>query len=257
MLEMLVDPAVWASFLTLCVLEIVLGFDNLILISILSEKLPPHKRAYARRLGLIIALVTRILLLSMVFILSHLTEPLFSAFGKDISIRDIVLIVGGLFLIAKGTHEIHGKIEGDTVLPANGGTGHAHTVYSSFAVIVSQIVIMDIVFSFDSVLTAVGVAEHVQVMIAAIIVSVIFMLLAVNWVSEFISKHPTVKVLALSYMLLIGMALIAEGLHFEIPKGYLYFAMAFSFSVEGINIVIRKKHGHRLAKQQDNQSSSQ
>lgn len=243
-MALLADPAVWMSFVTLCVLEIVLGFDNLVLISILSDKLPPHKRSYARRLGLMVALITRILLLSMIFVLAHLTESLFTAFGKDISWRDIILIIGGLFLIAKGTNEIHGKIEG-----AEHGTP-ASAKYATFGMVITQIVIMDVVFSFDSVLTAVGVAEHIEVMIAAIIVSVIFMLLAVNWISEFISRHPTLKVLALSYMILIGMALIAEGLHFSIPKGYLYFAMAFSFGVEGVNMLIRRKRrDHHEAEQ--------
>lgn len=238
-MEMLLDPAVWMSFVTLCVLEVVLGFDNLVLISILSDKVPPSKRPLARRLGLIIALITRILLLSLIFVLAHLTDTLFTAFGHDISARDIILILGGLFLIAKGTIEIHSKIEGAEHGPST------DVKYAAFGVVISQIVVMDVVFSFDSVLTAVGVAEHIEVMIAAIIASVIFMLLAVNWVSEFISRHPTLKVLALSYMLLIGMALIGEGLSFHIPKGYLYFAMAFSFAVEGVNMVIRQKNRKR------------
>jgi predicted tellurium resistance membrane protein TerC len=227
---------------TLCLLEIVLGFDNLVLISILSDKVAPRKRSLARRLGLAIALVTRIMLLSLIFILAHLTDTLFTVLDKDISARGLILILGGLFLIAKGTSEIHGKIEG-----AEHEIGAAPK-FSAFAFVIFQIVVMDIVFSFDSVLTAVGVAEQIEVMIAAIIVSVIFMLLAVNWISEFISRHPTLKVLALSYMVLIGMALIGEGLDFHIPKGYLYFAMAFSFSVEGVNMIIRKKHRESLEK---------
>jgi predicted tellurium resistance membrane protein TerC len=235
----LTDPAIWMSFLTLCVLEVVLGFDNLVLISILSDKLPPSKRPLARRLGLVIALVTRIMLLSLIFVLAHLTDPLFSLFDKDISARDLILIFGGLFLIAKGTMEIHGKMEGAEHGPSTAAK------FASFGLVIGQIVIMDIVFSFDSVLTAVGVAEDIGVMIAAIIASVIFMILAVNWVSDFINRHPTLKILALSYMLLIGMALIGEGLQFHIPKGYLYFAMAFSFSVEGVNMVIRQKHAKK------------
>ncbi len=236
MLDLLADPAVWMSFVTLCVLEIVLGFDNLVLISILSDKVAPSKRALARRLGLVFALVTRILLLSLIFVLAHLTDTLFSVMDKDISARGLVLILGGLFLIAKGTSEIHSKIEGAEHVAG------APKQFAAFGFVIFQIVVMDIVFSFDSVLTAVGVAEQIEVMIAAIIVSVIFMLLAVNWISEFINRHPTLKVLALSYMILIGMALIGEGLEFHIPKGYLYFAMAFSFSVEGVNMVIRRKH---------------
>jgi len=234
-MDILLDPTVWASFITLVVLEIVLGIDNLILISILSDKLPEHRRKMARKLGLMIALVTRILLLSVIFILAGLTTPLFTAFGNDFSWREIILMIGGLFLLAKGTTEIHHKIEGDD--EAAGVTPK----YSSLSLVIGQIVLMDIVFSFDSVLTAVGVAEHIGVMIAAIIVAVLFMVIAVNWVSDFIARHPTVKVLALSYMLLIGLALIGEGFHFEIPKGYLYFAMAFSFGVEAINMVVRNK----------------
>lgn len=240
MLEMLSDPAIWMSFFTLCILEIVLGFDNLVLISILSDKLPPSKRPVARRLGLAIALITRILLLSMIFVLAHLTDTLFTLFSEDISARDLILIFGGLFLIAKGTYEIHSKVEGD-----DHGSG-VGAKYAAFGLVIGQIVVMDIVFSFDSVLTAVGVAEEISVMIAAIIVSVIFMLLAVNWISEFINRHPTLKVLALSYMILIGMALIGEGMAFHIPKGYLYFAMAFSFGVEGVNMLIRRKHRLRV-----------
>jgi predicted tellurium resistance membrane protein TerC len=231
---LLSDPSVWAAFLTLCVLEIVLGVDNLILLSILSDKLPQHQRALARRVGLLVALVARIALLSLIFWITKLTDPLFSFMDRDISWRDIILIVGGLFLLAKGTMEIHEKIEGHE---ASGGAAK----YAAFGMVIAQIMIMDIVFSFDSVLTAVGIADHKEVMIAAIIVSVIFMMLAVNWVAEFINKHPTVKVLALSYMMLIGMALIGEGMHFHIPKGYLYFAMAFSFGVEAVNMIIRKK----------------
>jgi predicted tellurium resistance membrane protein TerC len=234
-MEMLLDPAIWASFVTLCVLEIVLGIDNLILISILSDRLPPHRRSMARRVGLIVALATRIALLSLIFVIAQLTDPLFTVMEREISWRSIILIVGGLFLLAKGTMEIHEKMEGSK----DESTGKAK--YATFHMVIAQIVVMDIVFSFDSVLTAVGIADDLPVMIAAIIVSVLFMLVAVNAVSEFISRHPTVKVLALSYMLLIGMALIGEGMGFHIPKGYLYFAMAFSFGVEAVNMQIRKK----------------
>lgn len=242
-MELLTDPAVWASFITLVALEIVLGIDNLILISILSDKLPEHQRKLARKLGLAVALITRIILLSLIFMLVHLTTPVFSIFDKEISWRDIILIIGGLFLLAKGTTEIHHKIEGDADAEAG-----AAAKFASLPLVIGQIVVMDVVFSFDSVLTAVGVADHKSVMIAAIIISVIFMVLAVNWVSEFIARHPTVKILALSYMLLIGMALIAEGFHLEIPKGYLYFAMAFSFGVEGINMVLRGKENKKKLK---------
>lgn len=236
---LLTDPAVWAAFLTLCALEIVLGVDNLILLSILTDKLPPEQRPLARRIGLVVALGARIVLLSLIFWITKLTDPLFTAFGRDVSWRDIILIVGGLFLLAKGTTEIHDKMEVHE-------SGKKEAKYAVFSLVIAQIVVMDIVFSFDSVLTAVGIAEHKEVMIAAIVISVIFMLVTVNAVSEFISRHPTVKILALSYMLLIGMALIAEGMHFEIPKGYLYFAMAFSFAVEVINMIIRNKATRKL-----------
>ena len=233
-LSLLSDPEAWVAFITLCALEVVLGIDNLVLLSILSDKLPLHQRKAARRTGLIVALVTRILLISLIFWISRLTDPLFSALGRDISWRDIILVVGGLFLLAKGTTEIHEKIEGSE-----------HTIktgkYATFGMVIGQIVIMDIIFSFDSVLTAVGVADHKAIMIAAIIVSVVFMIVTINFIADFINRHPTVKILALSYMMLIGMALIGEGMHFHIPKGYLYFAMAFSFGVEAVNMVIRRK----------------
>lgn len=234
-LQLLTDPNVWAAFVTLCVLEIVLGIDNLILLSILSDKLPPHQRRLARRVGLLVALGTRIALLSVIFWLTKLTDPVFEVASHAVSWRDIILILGGLFLLAKGTMEIHEKIEG----AANAHKGEVR--HAVFLLVISQIVLMDVVFSFDSVLTAVGVADDKEVMIAAIIVSVFFMMLAVNWVSDFVSRHPTVKILALSYMLLIGMALIGEGMHFHIPKGYLYFAMAFSFGVEAVNMIIRNR----------------
>lgn len=238
-LALFTDPAVWASFLTLCALEIVLGVDNLILLSILTDKLPPEQRPLARRVGLLVALGARIVLLSLIFWISQLTDPLFTVFDKDVSWRDIILIVGGLFLLAKGTTEIHDKME------VHEGP-QKEAKYAVFSLVITQIVIMDIVFSFDSVLTAVGIADHKSVMIAAIIISVIFMMITVNTVAGFINRHPTVKILALSYMMLIGMALIAEGMHFAIPKGYLYFAMAFSFGVEIINMIIRNKATKKL-----------
>ncbi len=242
-MELLVDPAAWAAFVTLCVLEVVLGIDNLILLSILSDKLPPEQRKSARRIGLSVALFTRILLISLIFWIAQLQDPIFTVFDKGISWRDIILVVGGLFLLAKGTTEIHEKIEGAEEPKTVG-----KKIYANFGAVIAQIVVMDIIFSFDSVLTAVGIADQKSIMIAAIIVSVIFMLMAVNIVADFINRHPTVKVLALSYMMLIGMALIGEGLHFHIPKGYLYFSMAFSFSVEAVNMLIRKKQHKKVAK---------
>lgn len=234
-MEIFLTSEIIFSFLTLAALEIVLGVDNLILISILTDKLPKGQQPLARKLGIIGAVVTRLLLLSLIFMMSHLTFTLFSAFGLDFSWREILLVVGGLFLLAKGTLEIHHKIEG-------AGEGHSQTKhYAAFGVVIAQIMVMDVVFSFDTVLTAVGIANHLEVMVAAILVSVAFMLVAMEGVHGFIAKHPTVKVLALSYMMLIGMALIGEGFHQEIPKGYLYFAMAFSFGVELLNMIIRSR----------------
>ena len=239
-LELLTDPAVWAALLTLTVLEIVLGIDNLILISILADKLPAKQQPAARKVGLLAALITRLLLLSLAFWVAHLEQPLFTVFDHDVSWRDILLIIGGLFLLAKGTLEIHDKIEGDD-----------HDVstkkHASFALVIAQIAFMDVIFSFDSVMTAIGIADHLSVMVIAILISMGIMILAVDKVSGFINQHPTVKVLALSYMLLIGLALIGEGMQFHIPKGYLYFAMAFSFFVEVINMAVRKSRKPKVA----------
>ncbi len=239
MLELLTDPAVWISFLTLVALEIVLGVDNLILISILTDKLPKHQQPAARRLGIVGAVITRIMLIALAFKMVHMTQAAFTILGNEFSWSDILLIIGGLFLLGKGTVELHNKVEGEE------HNAQAVTQHPSFNLVVGQIMIMDLVFSFDSVLTAVGVADHLPVMVAAILISVLFMLIFAEGVHGFIARHPTVKVLALSYMLLIGMALIADGLGFHIPKGYLYFAMGFSFSVEALNMVIR---GRKTAK---------
>lgn len=234
-MEMLMDPHILISFVTLVLLEVVLGVDNLILISILTDKLPKAQQPIARKVGILAAVVTRLLLLVLIFMMSHLTATLFTVLDIPFSWREILLIVGGMFLLAKATLEIHHKIEG----AGEGHSGPAH--YASMGVVILQIVVMDVVFSFDSVLTAVGIADHLEVMVAAILVSVVFMLIAMEAVNSFIVKHPTVKVLALSYMMLIGLALVGEGFHQEIPKGYLYFAMAFSFGVEVINMIIRSR----------------
>lgn len=233
-MEIFSDPSVWVAFFTLTVLEIVLGIDNLILISILAEKLPENQRDLARKLGLLAALLSRLILLSLAFWIAHLERSLFSLMGLEFSWRDVLLIIGGLFLIAKGTLEIHHKIEGPELQ-----VGVSQNAV--FTVVIVQIALMDVVFSFDSVMTAIGVADHLVVMIAAILISMGIMVLAIDKVSGFISQNPTVKVLALSYMLLIGLALIGEGLGTHIPKGYLYFAMAFSFFVELINLTVRKR----------------
>jgi predicted tellurium resistance membrane protein TerC len=232
-MEFLLEPSIWIAFLTLTVLEIILGIDNLILITILAERLPPNQQPLARKVGLGVALVTRLILLSLAFWVAQLETILFSVFAVEFSWRSILLILGGVFLLAKGTLEIHHKIEGDArAEQARRG--------AAFATVIIQIALMDIVFSFDSVMTAIGIADHLSIMIAALSISMLIMVLAVDRVSDFIARHPTVKVLALSYMLLIGLALIGEGLGTHIPKGYLYFAMAFSFFVEMVNMRIRR-----------------
>ena len=230
----LADPQIWASLLTLTVLEIVLGIDNVVFISVSTERLPPHQQPLARRLGLGLALATRILFLLMAVWIIGLTAPLFQAFGQDVSWRDLLLAGGGLFLLWKGTYEIHDMVEG-------AGRPRSHAGSAAFIAVVAQIGLLDIVFSFDSVLTAVGMAQHLWVMITAIVIAMAVMLWAAEPVSRFVSQHPTVKMLALSFLLLIGMALVAEGLHFEIPKGYLYFAVGFALAVEGLNQVVARR----------------
>ena len=211
-MEWLLEPQTWISLLTLTVLEIVLGIDNLVFISILADKLPDSDRDKARQIGLAMAMITRILLLLSLSWLIGLTEPLFSVFTLDISGRDIILLAGGLFLLGKATYEIHDKLEGEK--------GHSSAkVKANLTNVIVQIIILDIVFSLDSVITAVGMADQVAVMIAAVIISVIIMVLSVNSISEFIGEHPTVKILALSFLLLIGFSLVAEGLGQHIPKG--------------------------------------
>jgi predicted tellurium resistance membrane protein TerC len=233
-MEILTSPEAWIALVTLTVLEIVLGIDNIIFISILAGRLPPGQRARARRLGLLAALVTRILLLLSISAVARLTTPLFSLWGFNISGRDLVLIVGGLFLLAKATHEIHDKLEGAET------SGTAPKVVS-FSGVIAQIMVLDIVFSLDSVITAVGMARHVEVMIAAVVLAVLFMLWFSGPVSLFVERHPTIKMLALAFLVLIGVNLIAEGFHQHIPKGYVYFAMAFSVCVEMLNIRMRSK----------------
>jgi predicted tellurium resistance membrane protein TerC len=228
-MEWLSDPQAWIGFLTLTVLEIVLGIDNIIFISILCGKLPPDQQPKARRIGLTLAMVMRILLLLSLSWVIRLTAPLFSVFGHEISGRDLVLIIGGLFLLAKSTMEIHEKLEGEE--------GHASAkVGPSFTSVLLQITMLDIVFSLDSVITAVGMVSQVSVMILAVVVAVGFMMMFAGAVGEFVHRHPTIKMLALSFLLLIGVMLVAEGFHQHIPKGYVYFAMAFSVFVEMLNI---------------------
>jgi predicted tellurium resistance membrane protein TerC len=234
MLESLSDPQVWIALATLTFLEIVLGVDNIIFISILSGKLPAQQQARARRLGLLAAMLTRVLLLFSLTWIAKLTTPLFSMLGEEISGRDLILIVGGLFLLAKSTYEIHDKLEGEE--------GHASKkVAASFASVIVQIMLLDIVFSLDSVITAVGMVRELWVMVTAVMVAVGIMMLSAEPISDFVHRHPTVKMLALSFLLLIGLSLIAEGFEHHIPKGYIYFAMGFSVFVEMINLRLRKK----------------
>ena len=223
------------ALLTLTALEIVLGIDNIIFLSILSSKLPPEQRAKARRLGLGGAMFMRIGLLLALSWVMRLTSPLFPLFGRDISGRDLIMLIGGLFLIAKSTWEIHDKLEGAA---HEHGTGRNA---ANFVSIVVQILLLDIVFSLDSVITAVGMAQHVEIMIAAVVVAVGVMLVFAGAVSDFVERHPTIKMLALSFLILIGVMLMAEGFGKHIEKGYIYFAMAFSFLVEMLNIRLRKK----------------
>jgi predicted tellurium resistance membrane protein TerC len=224
----------WIALGTLTVLEIVLGIDNIVFISILAGKLPQHDRARARKVGLSLAMIIRILLLLSITWVMGLTAPLFAVLGQEISGRDLILLVGGLFLIGKSTLEIHEKLEGVE------GHGSAK-VAKSFLSVIIQILLLDIVFSLDSVITAVGMAEDVAVMILAVIIAVGVMLVSSGAISDFVDRHPTVKILALSFLLLIGVSLIGEGLEQHIPKGYIYFAMAFSVFVEMINLRIRSK----------------
>ena len=234
MLELLSDPQVWLAFGTLTVLEIVLGIDNIIFLSILVGRLPAAERPRARTIGLALAMLMRIALLLSITWVMGLSEPLFSVLGREVSGRDVILFGGGLFLIAKSTMEIHGALEGEE--QAHDANGKA-----TFLSTVTQIAIIDIVFSLDSVITAVGLADHVQVMIAAVVAAVGVMMFMAGPIADFVDRHPTIKMLALSFLILIGTALVGEGVGFHIPKGYIYFAMAFSVGVEMLNIRLRKK----------------
>jgi predicted tellurium resistance membrane protein TerC len=222
------------ALVTLTFLEIVLGVDNVIFVSILSGKLPKHQQKRARRVGMLAAMGMRVALLFSINWMAHLTTPLFNIAGNDISGRDLILIVGGLFLLAKSTFEIHERLEGD----AHETSGRTA---SSFASVIGQVMLLDIVFSLDSVITAIGMSSDLRVMVTAVILAVLVMLVAAEPISAFVEKHPTIKVLALSFLLLIGLSLVADGLDQHIPKGYIYFAMAFSVFVEMINIRVRKK----------------
>ena len=239
MFDWIADPNAWVALATLTALEIVLGVDNIIFISILVGRLPPEKRDLARRLGLSLAMGSRILLLLSLAWIMRLTEPLFSIFGKGISGRDLILIGGGLFLLWKSVHEIHNSLEGENDGSEGGSAANAAGV--SFASVLAQIAIIDIVFSLDSVITAVGLADDVMVMVIAIVAAVAVMMFAAKPIGDFVDAHPTIKMLALSFLVLVGVTLIGEGFGTHLPKGYIYFAMAFSFAVEMINIRLRKR----------------
>lgn len=233
-MEWITQPESLIALLTLTVLEIVLGIDNIIFISILSGKLPNEQQSKARLTGLALAMITRILLLFSIVWIMKLTLPLFTALGQEISGRDLILIGGGLFLIAKSTFEIHDKLEGEE--------GHRSAkVAKSFASVITQIILLDVVFSLDSVITAVGMANNIMIMILAVVIAVGVMMVSAKGISDFVEKHPTVKMLALAFLLLIGVSLIAEGLEQHIPKGYIYFAMAFSVFVEMLNLKMKSK----------------
>jgi len=228
-MDWLTDPQIWISLVTLTVLEIVLGIDNIIFISILAGKLPAEQQGKARTFGLLIALVTRVLLLCSIFWLTKLTADLFVVLGHGISGKDLVMLVGGLFLIWKSVHEIHSNLEG-------GEHEQTSKVRATMTSVITQIVIIDIVFSLDSVITAVGLAQHIGVMIAAVVIAMGVMLVAAGPISSYVNRHPTIKMLALSFLLLVGVVLVGDGLGQHIQKGYIYFAMAFSFGVEMLNI---------------------
>ncbi|PZQ44033.1 MAG: hypothetical protein DI551_10955 [Micavibrio aeruginosavorus] len=238
---LLTDPHAWASLLTLTVLEIVLGIDNIIFISIVAARLPLAQQAKARTIGLMLALVMRIILLSLIFWIAHLTDPLFAVMGHEISWRDIILIGGGLFLLVKGTMEIHHTVEG----AEDEGPNIKKVTMGSVLV---QIMMLDIVFSLDSVITAIGMAEEQSIMIAAVVIAIGVMMFAAKPVSDFVNAHPTVKMLALSFLLLVGMALIADGFEYHIPRGYLYFAVAFSLGVECLNLWSKKNSAKKITK---------
>jgi predicted tellurium resistance membrane protein TerC len=232
MMELLSDPQVWLSLSTLTVLEVVLGIDNVIFLAIVSERLPEHRRLLARRIGLTGALVLRLLLLTSISFILSLQQPVISLLGTAFSWRDLVLGAGGLFLLMKGTQEIHSEVEARH-------ERHGRRP-ASFVGVITQIAVLDLVFSVDSVITAVGVAEHIEVMVASIVLAILVMMLAAEPISNFIHRHPTVKMLGLSFLLLIGMVLVADAMHFHIPRNYIYFAIAFSAAVEALNLLAQR-----------------
>ncbi len=246
-MEWLTDPQAWLSLLTLTALEIVLGIDNIIFISILAGRLPREQRDKARTLGLLLAMGTRLILLLSIAWVMTLTEPLFHLFNQAVSGKDLILLFGGLFLLTKSTHEIHESMEAP-----NSKSTTSQLATTGMAMVLIQIALLDIVFSLDSVITAVGMADHLPVMIIAVVLSVIIMLVAAKTIGEFVDKHPSLKMLALSFLILVGVTLIAESLSFHIPKGYIYFAMAFSLAVETLNIRSSARRATNKSSQSEN-----
>ena len=243
MLELLTDPNVWAAFLTLTAMEIVLGIDNIVFISVLVSRLPKEQADRARRIGLALALIFRIMLLLVISWIISLTQPAFDIMGFAPSWKDLILMAGGAFLVYKATHEMHAEIEE----PHGEEASLKRQATAAFAAIIGQIIVIDMVFSIDSIVTAVGMADQVEVMIAAVIVAVGIMFVASGPVSDFVAKHPTTKMLALAFLLLIGTSLVADGLGFHIPKGYLYFAIAFSVAVEALNLRATRRRRQAVA----------
>ncbi|MBY0511786.1 MAG: TerC family protein [Rhodospirillaceae bacterium] len=237
MLELLLDPQIWIALATLTVLEIVLGIDNLVFLAITSERLPPHQRASARRIGLAAALILRVGLLMTLSFIAAMTTPIVTISGFAVSWRDVVLGLGGLYLLYKGVVEVHESVEG--------GGEFSKRPPASYAAVITQIMILDLVFSLDSIITAVGMTNNIPVMVAAIVIAILVMMFAAGPVSGFINKHPTVKMLALAFLVLVGTALIADAAHFHIPRGYLYFAIAFSILVESLNLWMRTRQEQR------------
>ncbi len=236
MLELLTDPAAWTAFFTLTALELVLGIDNIIFIAILTDRLPAGKRELARRIGLGLAMFMRIGLLLVLAWIIGLTKPLFSVLAQEISGRDLILLVGGLFLLWKSTMEIHQLMEGEE-------GGSSTTAPATFGGVIVQVIMLDVVFSLDSIITAVGMVDEIEIMVAAVVTSVALMMVFAGPVARFVSRHPTIKMLALSFLFMIGMVLIADGLGHHVPKGYIYFALVFSLTVEMLNLRLRKKRG--------------
>lgn len=239
MIEYLLDPTTWAALATLTVLEIVLGIDNLVFLAITSARLPVHQQASARRIGLFMALFLRIALLSTLTFIAALTKPIVTIMDFAVSWRDVVLGIGGLYLVYKGVIEIHEAVEG------GGGPGAKPRPPASYFSVITTIMMLDLVFSLDSIITAVGMTNNLPVMIAAIVIAILVMMFAANGVSGFINRHPTVKMLALAFLILVGTALIADAAHFHIPRGYLYFAIAFSIAVESLNTLVRHRESKR------------